>query len=126
MPGNLTTAHPKQAEGAQRSSEAVPNGPAAAAILSASVGCCSLGILAVVADASKAAGRWLTFYTPSGPLSGVTTVAIVLWLLSWFVLSRRWRSKDVNLSRTNALAFLLLAISLLLTFPPLADFLLRK
>ena len=126
MPPISITTQSSQPTQTQPSEQTVPNGPSAAAILSASVGCCSLGILAVVADASKTVGRWLAFYAPSGPLSGVTTVAIVLWLVSWFVLSRRWRRKDVNLSRTNALAFLLLAVSLLLTFPPLADLLLRK
>jgi cell division protein FtsW (lipid II flippase) len=117
---------PEQQHDAQSAPRAVPNGPAAAAILAASVGCCALGVLAVVADGSKTLARWLAFYAPSGPLSGVTSVAILLWLASWFVLSRRWRQGNANLLRANALAFFLLAIALLLTFPPFADLLLRK
>lgn len=57
------------------------NGPAAAAILSAGIGCFALGVFAVIADASKSVGRFFTFYLPTGPLSGVTTTAILLWLV---------------------------------------------
>lgn len=108
------------------SQETIPNGPAGAAILSAGAGSCALGVLAVLADGSKTIGHWLTFYLPSGPLSGVTTVAILVWLVIWLILARRWQARNVNLARTNAVAFVLLAVSVLLTFPPIADFLLRK
>lgn len=104
----------------------LPNGPAAAAILSAAIGCCALGLLAVIGDGSAAAAHWLTFYLPTGPLSGVTTTAICVWLLSWLILARRWRSKAVAIAKVNAVAFVLLGVSLLLTFPPFADLLLGK
>jgi hypothetical protein len=103
-----------------------PTGPAAAAILSAGIGCCALGILAVIGDGSAAAAHWLTFYLPTGPLSGVTTTAILVWLLSWVNLARRWRSKTVAIAKVNTVAFVLLGVALLLTFPPLADLLLGK
>jgi hypothetical protein len=115
-----------QASPAQPSSELVANGPAAAAILSAGAGGCALGILAIVADGSKTVGRWLAFYLPSGSLSGVTTVTILVWLVTWVVLARRWRFRNVNLGKTNAVAFFLLACGLLLTFPPFADLVLGK
>jgi hypothetical protein len=104
----------------------LPNGPAAAAILSAGVGCSVLGILAVVADASKPMARALTFYLPTGPLSGVSSMAILLWLVTWFILAKRWRTKTVAILKVNATAFLLLALGILLTFPPFADFLQGK
>jgi hypothetical protein len=104
----------------------LPSGPVAAAILSAGIGCCALGILAVIGDDSAAATHWLTFYLPTGPLSGVTTTAMLVWLLSWLILARRWRSKTVAITKVNTLAFVLLGLSLLLTFPPLADLLLGK
>jgi hypothetical protein len=104
----------------------LPNGPAAAAILSAGIGCCALGILAVIGDGSAAAARLLTFYLPTGPLSGVTTTAILAWLLFWLILARRWRSKTVAIAKVNTVAFVLLGLSLLLTFPPFADLLLGK
>jgi hypothetical protein len=104
----------------------LPNGPAGAAIVSAGAGCSALGILAVVADASKPIARLLTFYRPTGPLSGVSSMAILLWLATWFILARRWRAKTVAIAKVNATAFLLLALGLLLTFPPFADFLQGK
>jgi len=125
MPLNSRTAE-QETPPAQASEETIPNGAAAAAILSAGAGACALGILSVVADGSKTIGQWLGFYRPSGPLSGVTTVAVLIWLAVWFVLSKVWRSKSVNLAKTNALAYFLLACGLLLTFPPFADLLLRK
>jgi hypothetical protein len=104
----------------------LPNGPAAAAILAAGAGCCVLGMLAVLADATQSIAGWLTWYRPTGPLSGVTTLGIFCWLGFWAVLARAWRTKTVALATTNAIAYILLAIGILLTFPPFEDLLLRK
>ncbi|MDR3676372.1 MAG: hypothetical protein P4N24_12845 [Acidobacteriota bacterium] len=106
--------------------EFLPNGPAAAAILAAGIGSALLGILAVAADASKPVAKLLTFYLPTGPLSGVTSVAILLWLVTWFILARRWRTRTVAIGKINATAILLLALGILLTFPPFADLLQGK
>ena len=122
--------NPSQPQGEQRTAaqggDRLPNGSAAAAILSAGAGCSVLGILAVVADASKPLARLLTFYLPTGPLSGVSSVAILLWLVTWFILAKRWRTKTVAIAKVNATAFLLLALGVLLTFPPVADLLQGK
>lgn len=99
----------------------LPNGFGAAAILAASIGCFALGILTVAGDASKSFARHLILYRPTGPLSGVTTIAIGTWLLTWALLSRRWNTRDVALRPVLTVAFLLLAASLLLTFPPVID-----
>ena len=104
----------------------LPNGPAGAAILAAGASCAALGILAVLADAFKPLARSLTFYPPTGPLSGVSSLAILFWLVLWIVLARRWRAKTVAIAKVNATAFLLLALGILLTFPPFADFLQGK
>lgn len=104
----------------------MPNGPGAAAILAAGVGCFLVGLFALIGDAYTPAATFFTFYTPTGPLSGVTTSAIVIWLALWYVLALRWRTKTVNMRWVNLLAFLLLALSLLLTFPPFMDFLQGK
>jgi hypothetical protein len=99
----------------------LPNGFGAAAILAASIGCFSLGVLTVAGDASRAFARHLILYRPTGPLSGVTAAAILVWLLTWALLSRRWSSRNVALRPILTVAFLLLAASLLLTFPPVID-----
>jgi hypothetical protein len=106
--------------------ENLSNGPAAAAILAAGVGCFALGILGLAGDASKPIAKLLTFYRPTGPLSGVTTVAILIWLGTWFVLGKRWGTKTVAMGKVNVIAFLLLAGGILLTFPPFADLLQGK
>jgi hypothetical protein len=102
------------------------NGPACAAIVAAGAGCFAMGVLAVVGDASKRVAGMLNFYAPSGPLSGVSTMAVVVWLVVWVVLARLWRGKTVALGRANVVAFLLLAAGLLLTFPPVGDLLMGK
>jgi hypothetical protein len=44
-----------------------------------------------------------------------------VWLVLWFVLELRWRKRNVAMARTNSVALALLLLSLLLTFPPVAD-----
>ena len=77
-------------------------------------------------DGSKAVAGVLTFYGPTGPLSGVSTVAIVIWLASWFGGNHTWKGKQIALGKVSVVAFVLLALGLLLTFPPFEDLLLGK
>ena len=102
-------------------STGMPNGSGAAAILAAGIGNLAVALLAIAGDKIEAVKSWMTFYKPTGPLSGVTTSAIGVWLLVWLILEFRWKGKVVVLSRINAIAFVLLALSVLLTFPPIAD-----
>jgi hypothetical protein len=97
------------------------NGSGAAAILSAGVGCFVLAVLAILGDKSPLIKSSLVFYKPTGPLSGVTTAAILVWLFTWGILERRWRKKTVAAERINAIALTLLALSLVLTFSPVGD-----
>jgi len=97
------------------------NGSGAAAILSAGIGSFALAVLAIAADKSAAMKSALAFYKPTGPLSGVTTVAILIWLLSWAVLEARWRKKTVALGFVSTVGFALLILGFLLTFPPIAE-----
>jgi hypothetical protein len=102
----------------QNAVEKIPNGPGAAAILAAGIGCAAIGILAFGAEASRPFANLLNFYNPTGPLSGKTTVAIIVWLVAWIVLSSLWRRKTVAVGAVNLAAFILLGIGFLLTFPP--------
>jgi len=106
--------------------DARPNGPAAAAILAAGIGCSVLGVLAFSADASGAIGRLLNIYNPTGTLSGVSTGAIIVWLVAWLALNRLWRTRTIALGKVNVAAFALLAAGFLLTFPPFMDLLQGK
>ncbi len=102
-------------------STARPNGAGAAAILAAGIGAFLVAVFAILADRSAVIGSMMIFWKPTGPLSGVTTCAIALWLALWAVLHMRWRNRSVALARVNAAAFALLILGLLLTFPPIAD-----
>jgi len=99
------------------------NGPGAAAVLAAGVGAAALGVFAVLGDMWPAFKKLMIFYRPTGPLSGVTTSAVIVWLLAWAVLEWRWRQKTVAMGRVAVVAFVLLTVGLLLTFPPFADLL---
>jgi hypothetical protein len=101
--------------------DAPTNGSGAAAILAAGAGSLALGLIALAADAAPPVKQALALWPPSGPLSGVSTAATLVWLALWFVLGRRWRRKEVDLARVNAAAFTMLAGGLLLTFPPFMD-----
>ena len=63
----------------------------------------------------------MVFYRPTGPLSGVTTTAIIVWIGVWIVLERRWGDRNVAMKKVGAIALALLVLSLMLTFPPIAD-----
>jgi len=97
------------------------NGSGSAAVLAAGIGAFFLAVLAIVADKVVPIKRLMVFYKPTGPLSGVTTSAIFIWLVAWAILDARWRGRSVAAARVNTAAFVLLGLSLLLTFPPLAD-----
>jgi hypothetical protein len=105
---------------------AIPNGAAAAAILSAGAGCFALGACAWLGDAFPVLARFFVFYGPTGPLSGVTTTGILVWLVLWGILSKAWRGRSLRMGMINSIAFLLLGLGVLLTFPPFGDLLQGK
>jgi hypothetical protein len=98
-----------------------PNGAGAAAVLSAGIGSLAIAVFAIVADKAGPIKNLMNFYKPTGPLSGVTTCAIVLWLGAWALLHWLWSRRSIGMGRIAVAAFVLLFLSLLLTFPPIAD-----
>lgn len=103
------------------SARMMPNGPGAAAVFAASIGCFAMGVVSVAADKFPALARMLNVYKPTGPLSGVSTASILVWLVSWAVLHYYWQRRSLEFGRINWIAFLLLACGALLTFPPIGD-----
>jgi hypothetical protein len=106
---------------ASTNAPALTNGSGVAAILAAGVGTFALAVLACADDKSAAVKNSLIFYKPTGPLSGVTTAAILTWVFTWGILEWRWRNRAVAAGRITAIALALLGLSLLLTFPPIVD-----
>jgi hypothetical protein len=102
-------------------SQLAPNGSVAAAIFAAGIGSLALAVITVISDNSAALKTLLTFSKPVGPLSGVTTVAVVLWIVAWSLLDLLWKRREVPLARIGWIAIALFVISLLLTFPPIGD-----
>jgi hypothetical protein len=80
----------------------------------------ALSTLAIVGDRSPGFKKVMTFYTPTGPLSGVTTTAIAVWLVSWLVLDAVMKRREVGRFWVFA-GVILLAISFVLMFPPIGD-----
>ncbi len=104
----------------------LPNGPGAAALLAAGIGSAFLGIFALLGDAFSGIGKFFIFYNPTGPLSGVSMSAIVIWLAAWYALGKKWGTQDVNFARVSVAAYVLLAVGFALTFPPIMDLLQGK
>ena len=100
-----------------------PNGAGAAALLAAGLGAASLGLLSLLADKLPSTKPAFTLYHPTGPLSGVTTAAVLFWLAAWALLHWQWNNRSVPIRPVLIAAFLALLAGLLLTFPPFADFL---
>jgi hypothetical protein len=46
---------------------------------------------------------------------------VIIWLVSWIFLESRWARASVEMARVNVIAFALLAVGLLLTFPQVMD-----
>jgi hypothetical protein len=102
------------------------NGKGAAAILAVGLGCLALGVFSLAGDAVPTVAAFFNIWNPTGPLSGVTSLAILVWLAAWFVLSRQWAARDVDFKRVNWTAAVMIIAGLLLTFPPFMDFLQGK
>ena len=53
-----------------------------------------------------------------GPLAGKTTLAVLVWAVTWAVLARIWRGKDTNPRRAFAIGLVLGILGVIGTFPP--------
>ena len=107
---------------AQLGLEPRPDGPAAATILAAGIGMFTLGLLTTLNEAWTGLHDWLEkweFDRGVGPLAGKTTLAVIVWAVSWLVLGLAWRRKDVNLKTWFWVALVLGALGFVGTFPPI-------
>jgi hypothetical protein len=99
----------------------LPNGPVAAALVAGGLGAATLGLLTVLAEASKAVSGALNWWNPAGPLAGKTLVGTIAFFASWLVLHFIFRGRNVNFARAATIALVLLGLGLLGTFPPFFD-----
>jgi hypothetical protein len=95
-----------------------PNGPVAAVMLAAGIGTLVLGILTVLSEASEGIHEFLEFSERVGPLSGKTIFAAIAFVVSWGGLHMALRDREVEWRPVTIALIALVAIGLVLTFPP--------
>ena len=95
----------------------VPNGAALAAFLAAGIGAFALGAIVILNEVGLLSAP--AIYDPAGGVTGRTALGAVTWLIAWVVLHRRWRHQTLRAGGIYALTLLLIALGVLLTFPPL-------
>lgn len=89
-----------------------------AAMVAAGVGCTVLGVLTVLTEASAAVKTALNVYNPVGPLSGKTLGAVLAYVVTWIGLALWARGRVVRIEHWIPISLGLIAIGLILTFPP--------
>ncbi len=102
----------------KRSLPAVIDGAVSAAMLSGGIGCLVIGLMTTGAVISETLKNLLSWWDPSGPLSGKTSVGVLVWLVVWAVLHQAWKGKATGLKKTMIVSLILIALGFVLTFPP--------
>ncbi len=97
------------------------SGIAMAAILSGTIGCFTIGLMIVFAEASKNFKDWLNWWNPAGPLVGKTGMGVIVWLVSWMILYFLFGKKEKKVKPIAIFSFVLLILALLFSFPPFFD-----
>ena len=92
-------------------------GKALAAMVAAGIGCAAVGVLTTLAEVSPGLKNVLNFYDPVGPLSGKTTVAVIVWLIAWYALARRWSARPPVMTSALVATFVLIGVGFVGTFP---------
>jgi hypothetical protein len=92
------------------------NGTAVASFLAAGVGAFAMGAIVLLNEAGLFAAPSL--YAPAGAVSGRTTIATIVWLVSWGVLHYRWKAREIAPARVYPVTLILMALGVLGTFPP--------
>ena len=95
----------------------VKNGAAAAAMIAAGAGGVFFGIFIMLAENIPAVKAMMNLYNPVGPLSGKTIFGLLAWLVSWAVLHFALRNRELAPRNVAIVTFVLIGVSLLLTFP---------
>ena len=103
---------------AARPSRTFHNGPAAAAVLAAGVGCAVLGLFTLLAEAIEPIHNFMELSSAVGPLSGKTTFAVLVWLIVWVGLHLWWRDQNVSFRAVYIVTLVLVGVGFVLTFPP--------
>ena len=97
------------------------DGKISAAFLSSGIGCLVIGIMTTGAVISEGLSNLLNWWNPAGPLSGKTSVGIIVWLVVWAILHKAWKGQETELKKTMTISLILIALGFVLTFPPVFE-----
>lgn len=93
----------------------------AAALVGAGIGCLAMGIVTTLSEALKPVADLLNVYKPTGPLSGKSLFAVVVWLVSWAALSRAAHNRQINVGRWITCSMICVVLGFIATFPLFFD-----
>jgi hypothetical protein len=100
---------------------AVATGEAAAAMISGAIGTFVIGLLTTGSVIFEGLREALNWWNPAGPLTGKTGVGVIAWLISWALLNTVWKNEDYDLRKAFIITLILLALGVILTFPPVFE-----
>jgi hypothetical protein len=103
------------------SGEMKPSGSAVAVLISGALGCFTIGLMIIFAEASKGFNDWLNWFNPVGPLSGKTGMGLIVWLFSWVLLYSFMKNKEIKLKPAVTATYIILALAILFSFPVFFD-----
>jgi len=89
-----------------------------AAFLASGIGALVLGLAVVGSEVSPAINSFLRWVGPVGPLSGKVGLTVIAFVGSWVGLHFFFRNRTLKLTTSFTVSLVLLALGLLLTFPP--------
>lgn len=89
-----------------------------AAVIASGIGSVMLGLATIGAEANDSIKTALTWNVGVGPLSGKTGVAVIAFVVSWVILHFVFRDRPIRLVRGFTIGIILVALGLLMTFPP--------
>ena len=98
-----------------------PNGPVSAALLGAGIGSAIFGLVTLIYELNdkSAFAQSMVWVKPVGGLSGKSSLGVIAFFVAWAILHYIWKDKETNFNRISMISFILLAIGLLGTFPPI-------
>jgi hypothetical protein len=97
-----------------------PNGPVSAALLAGGIGAALFGLITLIYEVNDASAfaQSLSWYKPTGGLSGKSTLGVAAFFLAWAILHYAWKDKQTDFARISSIAIALLVVGLVGTFPP--------
>lgn len=102
----------------QQSDSRSVDGAAAAAILAAAIGVVFLGIFTTLSEANTDFHDFADWWHRVGPLSGKSSLSLIIWLASWPFLHLALFRRDNVLPTAVVLSTALFIAGMVLMFPP--------